>query len=141
MPRGDGSGPWGSGPMTGRGLGYCAGYGEPGFTAGAGGYGAGRGAYGGGRGVRGGRGAWGGGRGYRNRFYATGLTGWERAARGDWAWGAPQYRGQMAGAPGAEATTADLQARADMLERELTAVREALAGMEKGAEAGPPEDA
>ncbi|MBN1390739.1 MAG: DUF5320 domain-containing protein [Candidatus Thermoplasmatota archaeon] len=26
MPRGDGTGPWGRGPMTGRGLGYCGGY-------------------------------------------------------------------------------------------------------------------
>ncbi len=34
MPRGDRSGPEGRGSMTGRGLGYCAGYNEPGFTAG-----------------------------------------------------------------------------------------------------------
>jgi len=32
MPRGDGTGPAGQGPMTGRGLGYCAGYPVPGFT-------------------------------------------------------------------------------------------------------------
>ena len=31
MPRGDGSGPAGMGPMTGRGAGYCAGYPAPGF--------------------------------------------------------------------------------------------------------------
>jgi len=31
MPRGDGSGPAGMGPMTGRAAGYCAGYGAPGF--------------------------------------------------------------------------------------------------------------
>jgi len=31
MPRGDGTGPWGLGPMTGRGAGYCAGYPVPGF--------------------------------------------------------------------------------------------------------------
>ena len=31
MPRGDGTGPWGQGPMTGRCLGYCAGYPHPGF--------------------------------------------------------------------------------------------------------------
>jgi len=31
MPRGDGTGPMGQGPMTGRGLGYCAGYPQPGF--------------------------------------------------------------------------------------------------------------
>ena len=31
MPRGDKRGPNGMGPMTGRGLGYCAGYDAPGF--------------------------------------------------------------------------------------------------------------
>ena len=31
MPRGDGTGPWGLGPMTGRGLGYCAGFPVPGY--------------------------------------------------------------------------------------------------------------
>ncbi len=32
MPRGDGTGPQGLGPMTGRGFGYCTGYNSPGFT-------------------------------------------------------------------------------------------------------------
>ncbi len=32
MPWGDGTGPWGLGPMTGRGFGYCAGYPHPGFV-------------------------------------------------------------------------------------------------------------
>ena len=31
MPRGDGTGPMGMGPMTGRAAGYCAGYPVPGF--------------------------------------------------------------------------------------------------------------
>lgn len=31
MPRGDGTGPSGMGPMTGRAAGYCAGYAVPGF--------------------------------------------------------------------------------------------------------------
>ena len=31
MPRGDGTGPSGQGPMTGRGMGYCAGFNAPGF--------------------------------------------------------------------------------------------------------------
>ena len=46
MPRGDKRGPNGMGPMTGRGLGYCAGYDAPGFTSDApprGGAGSGRG--------------------------------------------------------------------------------------------------
>jgi hypothetical protein len=45
MPRGDRTGPDGMGQMTGRGLGYCAGYDSPGFTRGIprGGAGYGRG--------------------------------------------------------------------------------------------------
>lgn len=31
MPRGDRTGPWGAGPMTGRAAGYCAGYPIPGY--------------------------------------------------------------------------------------------------------------
>ncbi|MGA1866889.1 MAG: DUF5320 family protein, partial [Thermoplasmatota archaeon] len=31
MPWGDGTGPWGRGPMTGRRLGYCGGYYHPGY--------------------------------------------------------------------------------------------------------------
>jgi len=60
MPRGDGTGPMGAGPMTGRALGYCAGFGAPGFAR-IGGLGRGRGG-GFGRGIgRGwGRGGWGG---------------------------------------------------------------------------------
>ena len=46
MPRGDGSGPAGLGPMTGRGAGYCAGYPVPGFANWPAGVGAwGRGPY------------------------------------------------------------------------------------------------
>ncbi len=39
MPRGDGTGPMGRGPLTGRGAGYCAGYGAPGYANGGGFYG------------------------------------------------------------------------------------------------------
>jgi len=56
MPRGDRTGPEGTGPVTGRKMGFCAGYDEPGFTAG-----------GRGRGFRRKRGA-GGVFGYGNRF-------------------------------------------------------------------------
>ncbi|HIJ66599.1 MAG TPA: DUF5320 domain-containing protein [Candidatus Hydrogenedentes bacterium] len=69
MPRGDGTGPIGMGPMTGRAAGYCAGYAVPGYMNAI----PGRGFWGRGRG---------GGRGWRNWFYATGLTGWPRAAMG-----------------------------------------------------------
>ncbi len=32
MPRGDGTGPMGMGPLTGRGVGFCAGYRTPGYA-------------------------------------------------------------------------------------------------------------
>jgi len=32
MPRGNGTGPAGAGPKTGRGLGFCSGYGKPGYA-------------------------------------------------------------------------------------------------------------
>ena len=68
MPRGNGTGPMGAGPMTGRAAGYCAGFATPGFANFVGG-GLGRGmGMGMGRGVRGG--GRGGGFGFRNRFYA-----------------------------------------------------------------------
>ena len=53
MPRGDGTGPAGMGPMTGRAMGFCAGYGVGGYAnpAAPGGFGFGRGM---GRGFRGG---------------------------------------------------------------------------------------
>lgn len=68
MPGGDRTGPMGMGPRTGRGAGFCGGARAPGFAS----RGLGAGAFGGGRGR--------GGRGRRNMFYATGLTGWQRAA-------------------------------------------------------------
>lgn len=61
MPRGDGTGPMGTGPLTGRGAGICAGYAVPGY--------ANRRDFGCGSGGQ---------RGFRRMYYATGLTGWER---------------------------------------------------------------
>ncbi len=72
MPRGDGTGPAGMGPMTGRAAGYCAGYPGPGFMNPIGG-----------RGFQG----RGGGRGWRHWYHATGLPGWARAGYGYPAWG------------------------------------------------------
>jgi hypothetical protein len=43
MPRGDGTGPAGLGPMTGRAAGFCAGYGAPGYMNPVGGRGMGAG--------------------------------------------------------------------------------------------------
>lgn len=76
MPRGDGTGPAGMGPMTGRAAGFCAGYSVPGYMNPVGG----RGYWGRGRG---------GGRGWRHWYYATGLPGWARAPMGTPAWGGP----------------------------------------------------
>ncbi|MBP2071479.1 MULTISPECIES: DUF5320 domain-containing protein [Thermoanaerobacterium] len=57
MPRGDGTGPMGYGPMSGRGMGFCAGYNVPGCMNGHG---------------------FGMHRGYRHMFYATGVPGYAR---------------------------------------------------------------
>ena len=73
MPAGDGTGPAGMGPGTGRGMGYCGGYDAPGWAS----PGPGRGYYGrGGRGMRGGgMGGYGAGRGggwrWRDPYYAA----------------------------------------------------------------------
>lgn len=64
MPGGDGTGPMGMGPMTGRAAGFCAGNSEPGFAS-----------AGFGRALRGGRGR---GAGWRHAFHATGLNRWQR---------------------------------------------------------------
>ena len=78
MPAGDGTGPMGLGPMTGRAAGYCAGYSVPGYMNPI----PGRGFWG--RGWGRGRGR---GRGWRNWYYGTGLTGWQRASMGMPAYG------------------------------------------------------
>jgi len=72
MPGGDRTGPLGQGPRTGRGLGYCTGNEQPGYTSSP--------PYGWwGRGFRGQRPGFG-GHGRRNRFYDTGRYQWERGA-------------------------------------------------------------
>ena len=115
MPRGDRGGPGGAGPMTGRGLGYCAGHAAPGYVAS--GYGQGRG--GGGRG---------GGRGFRHRYYATGVPGWGRAGYVP-AYGPPAgYAPPVAPAPRDEA--AALKAQAEYLADALEETRSRLAALE-----------
>ena len=66
MPRGNGTGPMGLGPMTGRRAGYCAGYDAPGDANPVPRLGLARGFQGGGH-------------GWRHMFYATGLLRWARA--------------------------------------------------------------
>ncbi len=129
MPRGNGTGPSGMGPMTGRAAGYCAGYAAPGF-ANAGG---GRGFWGFGRG---------GGRGRRNQFYATGMTGWQRAAVGYPAYGgyvAPPtgyptpYPAAYAPAMTAEQQIETLKGQAEYFEDALEGIRKQIEQLEANA--------
>lgn len=112
MAYGDGTGPFGAGPMTGRSLGWCAGTGVPGFSF-----------AGGGRG----------GRGHRNWYRATGLTRWQRAACGPGvppvgAWQPPAWSWA---APTREQRAAALKAQAEWLEEALSRVRDQLGTLER----------
>lgn len=114
MPRGDGTGPAGFGPMTGRAAGYCAGYAVPGFMNPV----AGRGFRGWGRG----RGFGGGGRGWRHWYYATGVPGWMRAG---WPAAAPT-------APYSKQEEAEsLKQQAEFLEQSLNEIKKRLVEMEE----------
>lgn len=121
MPRGDGTGPMGFGPMTGRAMGYCAGYPTPGYMN----YGWGR-VGGRGRGFYG----RGGGRGWRNRYYATGLPGWARAG-----WGVPYYANPDYRAYPAEFTPKQeieaLKEQAQFLKEELEGIQNRIESLEK----------
>ena len=122
MPFGDGTGPMGLGPMTGRAAGYCAGYSVPGYMNPI----PGRGFWGGGRGR---------GRGWRHWYYATGLPGWARAGSLP-AWGAPPY--VPYGAPGAPlaygtpyAPPATREQELDFLKGQAEYLEDALEGVRK----------
>ena len=122
MPRGDRTGPAGMGPMTGRGIGYCAGYDAPGYASPAPGFGRGwgRGWWGGGLG-------WGGGgRGWRHRYYATGLPRWARY----------DYPPAWAYGPYGPAITEEqevelLKGQSEALRREMEAITKRLEELEK----------
>ena len=109
MPRGDGTGPMGMGPMTGRGMGYCTGYAAPGAAVGFG------------RGAGIGR-----GRGYRRMYYATGLPGWMR-------YGANPY--EFSGYTSTEGSAVDekevLKKQADYLQKQLEQIHSRLGDLEK----------
>jgi hypothetical protein len=135
MPRGDGTGPMGLGPMTGRAAGYCAGYPVPGYMnpAPAGRSWVnpipGRGYFGWGRGFFG----RGGGRGFRHWYYATGFPGWARASMGY-----PAFGGWVNPALypyGAEITPkqeADiLRNEADFLKKQLEDIQSRIETLEK----------
>jgi hypothetical protein len=112
MPRGDGTGPNGMGPMTGRAAGYCAGYATPGFANPVGGrgrgFGYGRGL---GQGFRGGRGA-------------------------AWGWAYSPYAPAAPYAAPATPTAAQeaeaLKAQAEYFETQLDALKKRLAEVEAG---------
>ncbi len=120
MPAGNGMGPMGWGPMTGRGAGFCAGYGVPGYMNPMPGRGFGRGRGFGGRG---------GGRGWRFGYFATGLPGWQRAATGVpmWGGGAP-----YAAAPTREQELEGLKGQAEYFENALAQLRQRIEELESG---------
>jgi hypothetical protein len=122
MPAGDGTGPLGTGPMTGRGAGYCGGYDAPGWAN----WGPGRRFYG--RGRRGGygpfpaygrAGAGGGGRGWRHWYHATGLPRWAR-------WGTPAAwaADPVYGPPLREQEIETLKDQAEWLREQLEAINQ-----------------
>ena len=120
MPRGEGTGPMGFGPMTGRAAGYCAGYGMPGFMNLTPGFGMGaRFGRWRGTGFQGG----GGGRGWRNMFYATGLTGGHRAAFGWPVFGRGFYGAPAVPAMSREQQVEILKDQTKFLEEQLGAVK------------------
>ena len=110
MPRGDGTGPAGMGPMSGRAAGFCAGYNVPGY---ANPY-VGRG-FGGGMG----RGR---GRGFRHWFYATGLPRWARLGNINPAYVYPAPYQKL----DPEVERQSLQTQAEYLEAELNEVKKRL---------------
>jgi hypothetical protein len=128
MPRGDGTGPAGMGPMTGRAAGFCAGYPVPGFMNPVGG----RGYWGRGRGFWGRGGGRGGGRGWRNWYYATGLPGWARAAYGYPAWGGAvnPYQPFPAQSMAAEQELQGLKQQAEYFEGALEEIKKRIEQLE-----------
>lgn len=113
MPFGNGMGPAGMGPGSGRGAGFCAGYGVPGYLNRA----AGPGAWGFGVGFGRGR-----GRGHRNMYWATGLTGWQRAGMGA---PPPFYQ------PSAEQELGALQDQLKAMEQGIGHIQERIRELEK----------
>jgi hypothetical protein len=117
--------------MTGRGAGFCAGYPTPGYanpSVGAG-FGAGYG-----RGMGQGR-----GRGHRNRFYATGLTGWQRGGRG-YGVPAPTYFGApfQPYVPTKEQEMEMLKEQSKYLEEQLTGIQKRLQEIDKETQSSNP---
>jgi hypothetical protein len=130
MPRGDRTGPRGTGSMTGRTAGYCAGYGMPGYANPVAGGGLGAG-FGRGRGARG-RGFGVGGYGRRNMFYATGQPGFMRFD----GYGAPYGYPSPYPKPDPEMEKQALKRQAEALQSELDFINQRLAEVETGSASG-----
>ena len=113
MPGGNGTGPMGMGPMTGRAAGLCAGNSVPGYANPV----SRRGFFGCGRGFWG----RGGGRGRRNRFFATGILGRARAG----------YPAGFSAAPTAEQEQQALKQQAQYLSDSLDALNKRIEELEK----------
>ena len=113
MPSGDGTGPGGMGPMTGRAAGFCAGYSVPGYANPVGGRGMGMG-FGRGRG-----GGFGRGRGF----------GWGRAGYGLPAYGGAVNPYAYGGVP--FAPTVAPQQELDGLKGQAEYLEDALNGIKK----------
>ena len=114
------------GSMTGRGAGYCTGFGMPGYSNSAPGRGFGAG-FGGGASVSG-SGFGGGRRGRRNMFNATGLPGWMRYGGNVPAYGYPaSYQ-----APDPEMEKRALRSQADALQSEMDLINKRLSEIETG---------
>ncbi|MBD3241020.1 MAG: hypothetical protein GF331_10580 [Chitinivibrionales bacterium] len=107
MPRGDGTGPMGMGPMSGRAAGCCAGFNMPGYANPAPGAGFGH------------------GRGRRNWYRAGHGFGWQRAAAGYPAFGAGWAPG-----PGWQPRMSPEQ-EIDMLTNQTQHLEAVLGGMKK----------
>lgn len=115
MPRGDGTGPMGMGPMTGRGAGFCTGFAAPSYAKPVG-YGCGLGR---GRGKSLGR-----SQGFRRVFYETGLPRWAR-------FGGQSTNGAYASDAGEKEL---LKRQAKLLENQLHDVKKRLADFEGSTE-------
>jgi uncharacterized protein DUF5320 len=119
MPRGDGTGPVGMGPMTGRAAGFCAGYSVPGYANSVGG-----------RGMGMGRGFGGGGFG-RGRGFGWGRGGYGLPAYGNavnpYAYGGSPFTPAVA--PQQELDS--LKGQAEYLEENLEEIKKRIEELEK----------
>jgi len=119
MPGGDGTGPGGMGPMTGRAAGFCAGFPVPGYMN-----------------PVGGRGYWGWGRGFRGGGFGRGRGfGWAGAGYGWPAWGDAVNPYAYGGAPSAPIMTAEqeltgLKQQADYFQDALDEIKKRIEELE-----------